>query len=448
MTSNNAPGYVNSLLEFSRPEHKLVFLLEDNADLAEELSSRMAHFGYKAALFKSIHEVQEALKQQVPIAIILDLDITFISAKETPQIGAREISKMAGEGTPLFVISERDDLRSRLDAVRLGAVAYFPKPLDLAGLMAKLASFEPGRSKEPYRILIVDDDESAGKYHAACLEKVGVHSRLVTDSLKVFPVLTDFKPDLILMDLYMPGCSGLELAAIIRQYEGFLSIPIVFVSGEADPARQKAIISLGNDDFLTKPVKIEQLVRSVTMRAQRYRVLQSFMVRDSLTSLINRTVLTEQLDIEIARARRRTLPLVFALIKIDRLKAINETYGFHVGDQVIKGLSKLLQERLRRTDILGKYHGDTFGVILIDADLLDAKQTLEKIRTQFKRAHYRLKKVTFSATFSYSLSSFPLYSKTNALLAAAEKGLSECSLQEGKDFANQEFTKQVFLRRL
>lgn len=139
-----------------------------------------------------------------------------------------------------MVISNRGDLPSRLEAVRAGARAYLPKPLDVFSLLDRLELTNPAVQQEPIQVLVIDDDPVLARNHALVLGSGGIQSTLVNDPLQAMDALLDHQPDLILMDLDMPGCSGLELAAIIRQQDAFLGVPIVFLSGASPiPLRRR-----------------------------------------------------------------------------------------------------------------------------------------------------------------------------------------------------------------
>ena len=174
---------------------------------------------------------------------------------------------------PLIFISGSNDFADRLKAVQAGASAYFPAPLDinaLAGLLDRVTSAEPAR---PYRILIVDDDEALAAFYAVVLQAAGMQTCTVSDPREVMAPLADFKPDLITCDLHMPQCNGAELAAVIRQQQDLVRIPIVFLSTETSLDRQAQALRQGGDDFILKPVDPAALVAAAQSRARRYRSL-------------------------------------------------------------------------------------------------------------------------------------------------------------------------------
>jgi len=227
------------------------------------------------------------------------------------------------------------------------------------------------------------------------------------------------------MDMYMPGCSGMELAAIIRQQEAFVSIPIVFLSVETDMDKQLAAIRRGGDDFLTKPIRPEHLIASITNRADRTRSMRYLMERDSLTGLLNHTNLKEQLNREVMRATRTGSKICFAMIDVDHFKNVNDHYGHMTGDRVLKGLARLLQERLRATDIIGRYGGEEYAVILLNTSLDNALQIMNEMRDKFSKLTQRAEGKEFTVTFSCGIAGYPEHETAGELNEAADKALYE-----------------------
>jgi diguanylate cyclase (GGDEF)-like protein len=310
-----------------------------------------------------------------------------------------------------------------LQAVRTGASAYFTKPIDINELVDKLDVLTFQQTPEPYRILIVEDEPELAKSYALTLQEAGMITEMITDPIQIMQPLSEFKPDLILMDVYMPVCNGIELTKVIRQQETFVSIPIVFLSSEFNPDKQLAAMRLGGDDFLTKPIHAEHLISAVTSRVQRLRTLRSFMVKDSLTGLLNHTEIKKQLDTEVSRARRENRKFSFAMIDIDHFKSINDTYGHPTGDRVLKSLSRFLQQRLRKTDIIGRYGGEEFAMILLGADGPAAEKVMNKIRIDFSKVRQQAEQTEFFISFSCGIAPFPEFSDSTLINDIADKAL-------------------------
>jgi DNA-binding response OmpR family regulator len=120
-------------------------------------------------------------------------------------------------------------------------------------------------------VLVVDDQPVAALFAARVLESAGMLTERVGDPLAVLDALDAFVPDLVLMDLHMPGASGIELTRIIREQDRFADLPIVFLSAELDAEQQMAALRVGGDDFLAKPVAPDHLVACVRQRLARAR---------------------------------------------------------------------------------------------------------------------------------------------------------------------------------
>jgi diguanylate cyclase (GGDEF)-like protein len=244
--------------------------------------------------------------------------------------------------------------------------------------------------------------------------------------------LNDFNPELILMDMYLPGCTGDELAAVIRQTDAFLSVPIVFLSVERDFDRQLSALVRGGDEFLTKPILPAQLVSVVKTRVERYRQLRTLMLHDSLTGLVNHSRLQQQLEIETGRALRQGRPMVLAMIDIDHFKQVNDRFGHPAGDRVLRSLSRFLRQRLRASDVVGRYGGEEFAVILPETTLKVAVEVMDGLRRDFAEISHETDAENVNVTFSIGLAAAPRYANARELLVAADKALYQAK-HEGRN---------------
>ena len=111
-------------------------------------------------------------------------------------------------------------------------------------------------------------EPTVAQLHAMILEEAGMITAVATDPAQVLTLLAGFNADLVLMDIHMPACSGPELARVLRQMSGYLSLPIIYLSSETDRGRQFEALEVGADGFLTKPVEPARLVTEVSLRAR------------------------------------------------------------------------------------------------------------------------------------------------------------------------------------
>lgn len=398
-----------------------IFVVEGERALAESLKAQLSYFGYEVSLFSRLEDFRLAMQSNPEVVVLIDA-----AFPESGQGGIETMKEMQrGRDIPLPVIflAAHDEFASRLAAARAGGIAYLGKPVNLGILIDKLDALTSNLTPAPYRILIVDDSEELTAYYTAVLEQAGMAVRVVNNPLDVMGPLLEFMPDLILADIYMPGCDGMELARVIRQLDAFVGIPIVFLSAEGDLDKQLFAMGLGADDFLTKPIWPQHLVSSISSRVERSLRLRSFMVRDSLTGLLNHTAIKDQLDREMAQTKRRKTPLSFAMVDIDHFKQVNDVYGHPAGDRVIKSLSRLLKQRLRETDLVGRYGGEEFAVILSNTDAAMAAKVLDAIRQDFAQLRHQAGALEFSATFSCGIADISCSSEAAKLCDAADKAL-------------------------
>ncbi|MEJ5202095.1 MAG: diguanylate cyclase [Anaerolineales bacterium] len=392
-------------LQFTRA-NRLVFLVEDDPEQAEELAVQIRYFGYQVQILTRLEQLGKALQVVTPAAILMDL--IFPEGDSAGIEAVQQMRSVLPAQVPVIFVSVRDDFQARLQAVRAGGQAYFTKPVNIGALIDALDRMTLGEEPLPYRVLIVDDSPVQANFSAMHLKKAGMETYIVTTPLDVLQALNDFNPDLILLDLYMPECSGFELAQSIRQIETFISIPIVYLSAETDREVQLEAVGIGGDDFLTKPIKPDHLIASIRSRVERYRQMRNLIVRDSLTGLLNHTTIKERLSQELSRAIRYKIPLAFAMLDIDHFKQVNDTYGHSVGDRVLKNLARLLVNRLRTSDIVGRYGGEEFAIIFPNTSGNDAVQVLDEIRQNFSGiVHQGNSGQVFHVTFSAGIAAYP-----------------------------------------
>ena len=416
-----APGTYPGVTEEGTAERRL-YLWDSDSFYIEDLKFQLGFFGFSVIPVHSAADLEEALKNGGTAVLAVDA----FSLMETPEPAEAFRAFRGGEHKDrlkVIFLCEQDDFDIRLFAVRHGGDAFFSFPFDISRLLASIDDLSSTKAQEPFHVLIVDDDPEQISFYAMILQNAGMITSVVTDPRNVIQVLVEFKPELILMDLYMPDCDGKELAAMIRQQESFVGIPIVYLSVERDLERQLAAIKRGGDGFLTKPIQPEHLVTEVAIRVERTRKIRYFMERDSLTGLLNHSQLMKKLSDDINRARRLGNPLCFAMIDLDHFKAVNDNYGHLTGDRVLKAVAKLLQERLRKTDTIGRYGGEEFGVILFNTDLENGTRLMNQIRDDFSRIRHRESKRDFFVTFSCGITVFRQGRDMTSLCEEADRAL-------------------------
>ncbi len=408
-------------------ENFLIYLLEDDISLANETTQQISNFGYKIEPFNNIEDIKSAIDKKLPNALIID-----ISLREGRQAGsdfALEISNTHKDDITIIFMSGHDTWQDRLNAVRANGQAYISKPVNFEELTELLDHLSGRTEAIPFRVLVVDDTELLAEHYASVLRTAGMETRVLTNPEKILNVLPEFLPDLILMDLYMPDCNGVEVSTVIRQHSAYTNLPIVYLSTEDSLQKQLDALKVGGDDFLQKPISDEHLITSVNIRLKRFVQLNELMTTDGLTGLLNHINLKLTLDRELTIAHRRNHELAFVMIDIDNFKSINDTYGHPVGDRVIKSLARLFKNRLRKSDIPARYGGEEFALILPDTNMQQAKATINELRSFFSELSFKADLGDFSATFSAGIASSLDNNDMQTLINSADSALYDAKHQ-------------------
>lgn len=383
------PAQPASGLQPLRQSQRL-FLLADAQALPTALPAQLACFGYVLEVFDSLPALQQALRQHVPGALIIHHDFD----------GGELVLPQLRLSCPLLFTSTRRDFTARLQAVRAGGKGFLGWPLSVRELLETLGRAPSVDPRNPLRVLLVEDMSSLSGLYAAVLNQHGIHTEEVHRPSETLEAIERFRPDLILMDMHMPECSGQELARIIRQQQLMDGIPILFLTMEKAQDVQLDALNVGVDGYLTKPVSSEELVVTVSTRASRYRKLRSYIATDSLTGLLNHSHLFAQLEYEFARARRERKPLSMVMLDLDHFKQVNDSYGHQAGDDVLISLSRFLRERLRRSDLIGRYGGEEFAIAMPGVGSEQAMRLMQELRESFARLEHASPRGRFLQTFS------------------------------------------------
>ena len=383
----------------------LIYICDDEPEQVHHLVHQLRFLGYQVEHFTQTSAFREAVLNKRPDAVIMDVFFPHSRTAGTDELVS--IKDVTGHQLPAIVLSGRNVFEARLSAVRAGCAAYFVKPAQPMELAAALDELVRNKQQAPYRILIVDDEPDVAEYHSLILEEADMLVHQIHHPEQIFQALNEFSPDLILVDMYMPVCNGAELAAIVRQLPEYVGLPIVFLSTETNAQKQLSAMEVGVEGFITKPVVPADLVAAVALRADRMRTIRSLMAKDSLTGLYNHTTTTEILASSLAHAVRQKESLVMVMLDLDIFKSINDTYGHMAGDQVLVALSRLLKHRLRNTDVIGRYGGEEFALLLKNITIDTAEKLVNELREDFSKIIFNAGNQQFTCTFSAGISMYP-----------------------------------------
>lgn len=237
------------------------------------------------------------------------------------------------------------------------------------------------------KILIVEDNPSLSEILRKIVESEGYVGFSVPTGKEAFKALEENGPfDLVLLDVMLPdpsspvggGMDGLEVCQRIKSHPDLSDTMVFLVTIKDQPEDIMKGIDAGADDYITKPfnttlllAKIKAMLRikSLSMELKdKNRQLEEMAITDGLTGVPNYRFFMDKLEEEVRRSRRYRTPFTLLLLDLDNFKEVNDTHGHRHGDYVLKEIAGRLQRGLRETDLLARYGGDEFVLLLTQTD--------------------------------------------------------------------------------
>ncbi len=232
------------------------------------------------------------------------------------------------------------------------------------------------------KILIVDDNPANIDILLELLNTFDVRAAL--DGISALEAVQEELPDLILLDITMPGMDGFEVCRRLKEDPKSKEVPIIFLSASSDPDSIIKGFDLGGVDYITKPYLAKEIIARIQTHLKlrmTMRVLDRLANVDELSGIANRRRFFTRFPGMFDQAKNKNIPLFLFIVDIDKFKLINDTYGHAVGDKVIKGFAESVKTHLAKISCFARLGGDEFSLILTGMSKDQARQQIEKLRT-------------------------------------------------------------------
>jgi PleD family two-component response regulator/EAL domain-containing protein (putative c-di-GMP-specific phosphodiesterase class I) len=363
-----AAGAARAALPAAPADSAAVFLLTKDPSGMADLADALHDAACETVTFSDADDLVAAVSEATPQAIVADTSLL----PRLPPLSAALIRLATHHEIriPLIFVSSTNTLALRVEAMRAGGTAYFVRPFDSRAVAAQIRELARPRQEAPFRVLIVDDDRYQADFAATILRKAGMETSIVNEPLRVIDVLREFDPELILMDIYMPEIDGIELTSIIREETDFVAIPIVFLSGEQNPDKQLSALSVGGDDFITKPISPKHLVSIVTNRIRRARAMHraervhQTEEADRFGRLVRERVFFDRVAKVIDSERPPTEAQGLICVEVDQPTHLREQIGIGGVDSLVAQLANVLIGELTPHDLVAKLGDTRFGIFV------------------------------------------------------------------------------------
>lgn len=296
-------------------------------------------------------------------------------------------------------------------------------------------------NEERQPVILVADDEPVNRaLIERRLQREGYRVLTAQNGRDAVEKTQEALPDLVILDVMMPVMDGMEACRRIKEAEATRDIPVIFLSARDETEMKVSGLTLGANDYISKPFKAEELIARVSVAirlkherdqlrvsaeeaTERAEAAQERAMTDALTGLLNRYGLQHILSREHAEARRYNRPLSSLMIDLDNFKTINDTYGHATGDIALQQVASILREAVRGSDTVFRYGGEEFLVLLPETDLEGATALAEKIRQATSSRPFGDGQRVFDLTLSAGASSLCDNESGNDMIARADMAL-------------------------
>lgn len=380
---------------------KKVLIVDDDITIVRFLKGLISQkFNYPCESAKSMQEAKELLDSSSDYVAAL-VDIYLPDAKEgecVDMVLAKEVPVIVMTGSENAALQKKMLEKDILDYVNKDNASSFDYAM-------RLLQFVYGF--EGSEVLLVDDLKTSRLQIKFSLSKLPLILYEANDGKEALAQLQEHpKIQLIITDKNMPNMGGIELIQEVRKTHNMNELAIIGVSASHEPMMSVEFLKNGANDFITKPFMPEEMLSRVISSLEMIyyiKLAEESAVLDFLTGLYNRKYLYETGSKLYENAKRQTLSIVVAMIDIDYFKKINDRYGHEAGDIALKMLGELLKEEFRDSDVVTRYGGEEFCVILTNTELKFAIGVMEGICKKVEAMVIQVHDISFGMTLSVGL---------------------------------------------
>ncbi len=339
---------------------------------------------------------------------------------------ARALCAVPGnERLPIAFLAEAPSIEQQVEAAHAGAALFLERPLEphaITAALQRLLSLHGGTPRP--RALAIDDDPAFLATLGKLLTKEGFVVATSTEPETALDRLDEVAPDVVFLDVEMPGIGGLDICRMMRMKPRWQELPVFFLTAHADLDSRLQGFAAGGTDYIVKPIVRAELLARVRSRLHFDSVLRERADRDSLTQLLSRRAFLEALSIRASEARRHERTLSVCILDLDHFKQTNDTYGHLAGDRVLASLGKILAARFRAEDLRARWGGEEFVLAFPGVHADRACVMIERVLAEFRLLRFESDTgEPFGSTFSAGVAELASGDDVETALQLADKRL-------------------------
>ncbi|MGB6338461.1 MAG: response regulator [Candidatus Aminicenantaceae bacterium] len=427
--------------------HKKKILIIDDDLTNQKLLERMLPTDQFDVLFANDGQKgMDMVYEEIPDVILLDV----MMPKKDGFAVARELkADLSVRNIPIILVTALDGSENRISGLEAGAEEFLTKPVKKVELIARIRSmlqlkeyreqldirkqtetlFAQAAGEEmsnrldldkaPH-VLLVEDNEIDRNIILKVLENESLRLETVKNGQEAISSIQSGEVDLILLDILLPDINGFEICKRLKTMDTAKDIPVIVITCLDDIDSKITGVKLGADDFLIKPINTRELKARIKVLLEKkdqldrlrthYENALSSASIDSLTGLYNHGYFKKFLSLEVKRSLRQQYPVSLLMIDIDEFKLFNDTLGHIKGDDILHNLGNLIRSVIREVDLIARYGGDEFVVILPYSDRNGAVTVSNRIQNAISsnEVFKEFSKDLNELTVSIGVAEFPL----------------------------------------
>lgn len=400
---------------------KKILLIEDSiAMLTYELEALQMRFNFPVVTAKSLAEAKQAIDAYQGDFFVALADLVLPDAQQ-----GEVIDLLINERIPTIVFTGQYNEELREFIMSKPIVDYILKN-NLNNFQYALRLIAGLYENQFIRAMVVDDSEFARTKLEFSLKRLQldvVHAENADQAMELLNANEDIR--LVLVDYHMGGKNGIDLTANIRQKYGIESMTIIGYSGDDKQSLPVEFLKKGANDYIPYKYSEEEFTLRILSNMElmaHLRLAREMAIKDFLTGLYNRHYLFESAKQIFPQIARKTLSLGVAMLDIDFFKKINDEYGHDVGDRVLKHIASILGDNLRKSDLLTRFGGEEFCILVLQVDDSKMVQIMELLRQKVEQSVLHVEQenrcFSISATLSCGFTTKPFPSIDEAIKEA------------------------------
>lgn len=376
-----------------------ILMVEDNKTLAKLVSKKVAlSLNVTIDIAYTMAEAKQLITQYNYFIALLDVNL--------PDAPNGEIIDFAIEKKiHALVLSGNIDKKFRRQILKKNIIDYVNKG-GIEDIDYIIHTIQRLRQNRNHKVLVVDDDRIFCRTTKKMLENLFFKVLIATDGKEAIEILEKHSDiSLVLADYIMPGMDGLELTRKIRKKYSKNELSILVLSGYADEETTALFLKHGANDYIKKPFSKEEFscrINNSIETLENIQTITKYANRDFLTGLFNRRYFFSSVEKYIRKIRVSHEQFAIGLIDIDYFKKINDRYGHDIGDKVLIALADILTSSTNPNDIVARFGGEEFCVVLMGVKSTTAKEIFSRIRKNVENFSYQLNDDTH-ITFTISI---------------------------------------------